>query len=232
MIAEASEPLTDGPAARAEHVGSRMDWLLWQLADSSFPAGGFAHSSGLEAAWQWGEIRHRAQLSAFANAQLVQLRQYALPFVGAAHADPSTLVVLDELFDQHTTNHVSNRASRTQGRAFLASARRIYQLPEVSTPCGHLAPVFGAVCRRLGVEHSQALSLFMFQHLRNLTASAVRLNLIGPLEAATLQHRLTQTAHELLAAGVPDVDQVHQTNPLFDLWQGAQDRLPARLFQS
>ena len=30
------------------------DWLIWQVADSTFPAGGFAHSGGLEAAWQAG----------------------------------------------------------------------------------------------------------------------------------------------------------------------------------
>jgi urease accessory protein len=37
------------------------DWLLWQLADSAFPTGGFAHSGGLEAAWQHGEIRNSAE---------------------------------------------------------------------------------------------------------------------------------------------------------------------------
>ena len=26
------------------------EWLVWQLVDSAFPAGGFAHSAGLEAA--------------------------------------------------------------------------------------------------------------------------------------------------------------------------------------
>ena len=32
------------------------DWLTWQVVDSAFPTGAFAHSFGLESAWQQGEV--------------------------------------------------------------------------------------------------------------------------------------------------------------------------------
>ena len=41
------------------------DWFTWQIIDSAFPTGAFAHSYGLEAAWQHGEIGGPAQLKAF-----------------------------------------------------------------------------------------------------------------------------------------------------------------------
>ena len=45
------------------------DWLFWQLADSAFPTGGFAHSWGLEAAWQSGEVADVAALRRFVHAR-------------------------------------------------------------------------------------------------------------------------------------------------------------------
>jgi urease accessory protein len=75
--------------------------------------------------------------------------------------------------------------------------------------------------------------LFFFQHLRGLVAGAVRLGIVGPMEAQALQHRLGPRAEAILSQcehlGVADIA---QTAPLLDLWQGAQDRLYSRLFQS
>ena len=63
----------------------RHDFLFWQLADSAFPTGGFAHSGGLEAAWQHGEVANRGELVSFIEASLHQLGHAALPFVTAAY---------------------------------------------------------------------------------------------------------------------------------------------------
>lgn len=212
---------------------NRHDWLLWQLVDSAFPTGGFAHSAGIEAAWQHGEIPSRAALASFIEASLRQLGHASLPFVTAAHRDPNQVAELDQLCDACASNHVANRASRLQGRALLNSAQRIFGLAPVDAPCGHFAPVFGTVTRALEIQRDTAVHLFFFNHLRSLTASAVRLNIVGPLEAQTLQHQFALTALDVIRACIDlDTEDVAQTAPLLELWQGAQDRLYSRLFQT
>lgn len=223
----------DGAASAADD-----DWLVWQLADSAFPTGGFAHSGGLEAAWQHGEVQNSSELASFLEASLEQAGHGSLPFVATAHDAPDQAGELDRLCDCFLTNHVANRASRLQGRSFLASTRRIFHSGEVGRaancfPLGHFPPVFGAVTRLLGVSRSGAARLFFFQHLRGLVAGAVRLGIAGPMEAQALQLRLAPRAQAILSQcenlAVADIA---QTAPLLDLWQGTQDRLYSRLFQS
>jgi len=225
------------------------DFILWQLADSAFPTGGFAHSLGLEAAWQHGEVRNRTELVCFVEAGLQQLGHAALPFVTAAFDAPEKLGEFDQLCDAFTTNHVANRASRAQGRAFMTAVDRIF--PERRSPTRpvgssphhhagsetgaplHFAPVFGAQMRELEVPRQTALRLFFFNQLRSVSAAAVRLNIIGPMEAQMLQQRASVKAEEILIRCQKlTLDDLTQTSPLLDLWQGAQDRLYSRLFQS
>ena len=212
------------------------DWLVWQLADSAFPTGGFAHSSGLEAAWQHGEIRNRAELGSFIEASLHQFGHGSLPFMTAAHKQPGDLAELDEFCHVFLSNHVANRASRLQGQAMFASARRIYRLPAleaISPPHGHMAPVFGLVTNALGVELESSARLFIFAHLRGLIAAAVRLGIVGPMDGQTLQHEFSGCCQKILGRCLTlGVDDVAQTAPLQEIWQGAQDRLYSRLFQS
>src|SRR5690348_11706297 len=98
-------------------------WLLLQIADSTFPTGGFAHSSGLEAAVQLGELaKDEEGLRAFCEESLWQTGFSALPFVAATHASPHEVEQHDALAQAFLSNHVANRASRAQGRAFIATA--------------------------------------------------------------------------------------------------------------
>jgi urease accessory protein len=213
------------------------DWRLWQLADSAFPTGGFAHSNGLEAAWQHGEVRNRTELLSFVTAGLQQLGQASLPFVAAAFAAPEKLGEFDQLCDAFMTNHVAQRASRAQGRAFLTALEQIFKTEIGNRPSeikfAHFAPVFGACLRRLEIPRETGTRLFFFNYLRGVLAAAVRLNIVGPMEAQKLQQRLAPHAEAIRRrCETLTLDDLAQTSPLLDLWQGAQDRLYSRLFQS
>ena len=218
-------------------LDAKDDWLLWQLTDSAFPTGGFAHSLGLEAAWQHGEVRNRTELVSFIEAGLQQLGHATLPFVMAAFDAPEKLGEFDQFCDALTSNHVANRASRAQGRAFLTAVERIFnskfKIQNSKLPCAHFAPVFGTCLRGLKISRETTAQMFFFNQLRSVLAAAVRLNIIGPMEAQTLQHKLAPKAEAILKACASlTIDDIAQTSPLLELWQGAQDRLYSRLFQS
>jgi urease accessory protein len=215
-------------------------WLLWQLVDSAFPTGGFAHSSGLEAAWQSGEVRDPDGLQQFLHDSIQQAGRSALPLVTVAHRAPGRLEELDALCDAYLTNAVANRASRVQGRAFASTCARVWPEPSLMTldarardGCGHLAPVAGAVWRALEVPLDVAQRLFLFMAARGIVAAAVRLGIVGSYEAQRLQIACAPVLDEVESRyGTLDERNLAQSAPILDILQSSHDRLYSRLFQS
>jgi len=226
-----------------------MDWTLWQIADSAFPTGGFAHSFGLEAAMQHGAV-DATTLAAFVRDALGQAGHGALPFVSAGHAalgrassapPPITLAEVDARCDAFLRNVVANRASRTQGRAWLATFERTFPKPAVHAFCAgarlaparHYAPLVGAGLRAIDVSLDAAQRLFLFSVCRGTLSAAVRLGLAGTTGA---QRLLAECAGDLdrtlMACRALTMDDAAQVAPLLDLYQSAHDRLYSRLFQS
>jgi urease accessory protein len=218
----------------------RSEWLIWQLADSTFPAGGFAHSSGLEAAWQCGEVADGAGLERFVRQAVEQAGRASLPFVTTVHAAPDCLAAIDDLADAFLTNAVANRASRVQGRAFVSTSARIWPMPalrdlelQARSLRGHYAPLVGAVGRALSIPADVTQRLFLFQVVRGIVAAGVRLSIVGAYEAQRLQYECADLL-DAVHAGCRGLDERHltQTAPLLDILQSAHDRLYSRLFQS
>jgi urease accessory protein len=217
-------------------------FLLWQLADSAFPAGGFSHSGGLEAAWQAGEVDTRERLIEFLKASMQQAARGAVPFATAACVDPSEFPVLDRLCNAFLVNHITNQASRAQGQAMLASSERIFNNSSIAVLrsavrdgglFGHLAPALGAVLGNLGFGRRQAAGLLLFMTLRGVISAAVRLGIIGPLEGQRIEFELGPEARALADKSRDlTTDDLFQTSPLIEVFGGTHDRLYSRLFRS
>ncbi len=215
-----------------------MDFRILQLADSAFPTGGFVHSGGLEAAARLGLV---SDLHGWLRDSLEQAGHSALPLASAGHA-ADELAACDAVADAWLSNHIANRASRAQGQGWIATAAAVFPQPELlalkrqlragKLP-GHLAPAFGKVCALLGLDLQAMQELFLFLHLRGQLSTAVRLGLVGPLEAQRLQAGFSEDLEAVLAmCATLGLEDLAATAPLQDLAHAHHDRLYSRLFAS
>ena len=216
------------------------EWLTWQLVDSAFPTGLFAHSWGLESAWQHGEVTRLPQVRDFVDASIVQAGYGVLPLLNAAFRQAEQLEGLDRLADAFLTNPVANRASRVQGRTLLATTARVWPSAaltvlsmRVEATHAHVSPVSGVLFRELGLPLATVQRVMLFSAARGVLSAAVRLGIIGAFEAQRLQSdcvpRLDEMSGRCASLGASDLA---QTAPVIDLLQSSHDRLYSRLFQS
>lgn len=213
-----------------------MDSRLLQLADSAFPTGAFAHSFGMEALWQLGQLRGEAELALRLRELAWHTAPGALPFLNDAHGGDAIRV--DAAAHAFLTNHVANRASSAQGRAFLLAAEATFAEPRVSAlreglPHAHVAVAMGASLGFAGFALDDARQLFLFGAVRGATSAAVRLGIVGPLRAQRLLFELHPVLDQALreTRGLPSAD-ARNAAPMLEAAQAAHDRLYSRLFQS
>ena len=197
-------------------------WLLLQLADGTFPSGGFAHSNGLEAASVLGEV----DVESFLDTSLRQAGRFALPFVSAARND---LAAADDECDAMLLFRAPNQASRAQGRALLSAVRRVWERPEDYAGPMHYAPIFGHVFATLGVTEEETRAAYLHGLARSILSAGVRLGLLGPLEAQKIHASRASLMSDVVRTAAPSPA---QTAPLLEIYSALHERLDGRMFQS
>ncbi|MCI0383824.1 urease accessory protein UreF [Streptomyces sp. CNQ085] len=219
---------------------------LLVLADGRFPAGGHAHSGGVEAAVASGTVHDTATLHAFCRGRLhtAGLVAAALAATAAAGHDP---LELDEAADARTPTPALREVARKLGRQMMRAARATWPAPELDRlarhrPRGvHHSVVLGVAARAAGLTSSDAAHAAAYDSVGGPATAAVRLLSLNPYDATAVLARLAddtdriadraaRTAVRVSAEGTGVLPA--DSAPLLDIAAQEHAAWPVRLFAS
>jgi urease accessory protein len=212
------------------------------LADGRLPAGGHAHSGGVEAAVQAGRVRDLIDLGEFLRGRLATTGLVCAAFAAAACQRSQSIVDCAELdmgLDARTPSPALRKASRAQGRALLRVGRHMWTVaPLAGHPDGPHHPVaLGVVAAAAGLDPGQAALIAAHGAVSGPASAAVRLLSLDPYavqaQLAGLASACDQTAERAASfAGAP-VDTLPANGaPLLDIGAEIHASWEVRLFAS
>ncbi|CAN8095783.1 unnamed protein product [Discula destructiva] len=172
------------------------------LADSALPLGSFAFSSGLESYLAHTTTTTKASSNSaasisFATFLPLSISSYAsttLPFLLAAHREPSSLPALDDALDAAVVCTVGKRASVAQGRALLGLWERSFA-PNPSSS----SPSSSSYCPSSSAAAMQALTSYasLLRTAAPASAASAATDDLPPPVAAHLAPLFGAVAHIL-----------------------------------
>jgi urease accessory protein len=199
-----------------------------QFGDGQFPGGGFAFSWGLETLVADGKLV-RADFAAFLDGQL-QYRWAPFDRILVAHAhaaanDLPRLVELDDLADALLTIDSARLGSRRAGAALLGTHVRLATRGAAALKAGvdaggthgHLAIVQGLVLAGVGLDEAGALAVSAYSVAQALCTAAIRLGLIGHLDAQRALASVRPLTAQFAAQRRPGLDEISTFVPVSDI---------------
>ncbi len=233
--------------------------LALQQADSFFPGGAVAWSWGLEtlvadgrlgatsavalARRQRGVPRDRsAQVNGFVEGQLRhRWATFDRVFLSAAwHAADSlqALSALDARIEALTLAEELRQGSRRLGQSLLgvhvamgtSSAEAYQQCIASGAAAGHLAVVQGLLWQRLGMDLDHCQLAAAHGLCTGLVSAAVRLGVMGHLDAQRILTDIQPLLLELLAQPVPDLEDASGFTPMAEIAVMRHESQELRLF--
>jgi urease accessory protein len=227
---------------------------LLVLADGRLPAGGHAHSGGLEAAVTAGRVHDLATLEAFLRGRLATAGLVAAAFAAATThrltnaGTTDTVRTLDAVreldagLDARTPSPALRRASRAQGRALLRAGRAMWTLPAgqaySANPDGpHQSVALGVVAAAAGLSPGHAALVAAYGSVSGSASAAVRVLGLDPYPVHGLLARLAAVCDEtadraanMAHLGVSDLPAA--SAPLLDISAEDHSAWEVRLFAS
>lgn len=197
---------------RNSHARPSLDAsaALLLLSDGRFPAGGHAHSGGVEAAVAAGGVHDLPTLESFLTGRAATTGVVAAAFCAATCArwpcDIATIAELDMEFDARTPSVALRTASRKLGRQLLRATRAIWPHPAweqlaLAYPAGLHQPIMlGATAATAAVSAPSAALLAIQEAVIGPATAAVRLLGLDPL-----------AVHATVARLIPLIDQLAAT---------------------
>jgi len=218
-----------------------------RFVDSFFPSGGYAFSSGLEAAVQGGAVRNAEELSLYVVESLTTgTGEREAVAVGLAH-DACVSGTLEIAFkaDRELEAMKLGRESRTASRQMGRQVIRLAANPHVRhslieaylaaveaerTP-GHLAVSFGLTLAAAGWSREDSIAAFLYQTATGFVAAAMKLMPIGQREGQRLLESwlgvIERVSHKAAHQRV-----LQSWSPVQDIYAMRHSRLESRLFRS
>lgn len=219
---------------------------LLVMADGRFPAGGHAHSGGVEAAVASRGVHDAASLEAFCRGRLhtAGLTAAGLAAAAATGYDP---MALDEAADARTPVPALRQVARTLGRQMLRAARAAWPCPELdqiahSLPKGaHQPVVLGVAARAAGLTPLDAAQWAAYESVGGPATAAVRLLSLNPFDATALLARLAVELDDVAATAADAAARIDAegigvlpaaSSPLLDITGEQHAAWSMRLFAS
>ncbi|MBY8883275.1 urease accessory protein UreF [Streptomyces sp. PTM05] len=219
---------------------------LLVLADGRFPAGGHAHSGGVEAAVRAGRLDDAAALERFCRGRLHTCGLVAAGLAAAAATGHDPLA-LDEAADARTPSPALRATARKLGRQMMRAARAAWPSAALddlaaARPRGaHQPVVLGVAAASAGLGPPDAARAAAHESVSGPATAAVRLLGLDPFEATAVLARLAPevdavTAHALRRAervAAEGTDALPAASaPLLDILAEHHAAWPVRLFAS
>jgi len=220
---------------------------LLQIADSTWPTGGFAFSGGLEAMAKFGAIRDINSFSSYLESYLLQLSEGDLAFINSVYAlkEDDYELALDEIIaDWHAFNQVEviRKGNIISGENWFNLMARVYShsgtiklreyFDKTNRPL-YFTIVFPLLLKKVGFDLETIQHLFYHIMLRDQMNAAIRLGLLGPEVAQKLHLKFINYCEHLRRTHKErKYYEAFKSQPTLELAQGSHQYLYSRIFQN